>query len=196
MVKCGLFKISKYIFVALGTMISSSAVWACDDPMSSTQLDTVNSKLSGMMKYEENTSTGRYHHKGTFKIDECRNITVKYGSDVTTEHITQLFTELNSSHHRSAYFGVVKNDEWSVSSSDGILVFHQENVPSKMAEWLIEMNRQTIELLQLAGYESDPSFSKREELLQHSFDTFGRPQFSDALRFRIELWKSTQSNDQ
>ena len=178
--------ITSVIFLVLGF----GTAHACTKPMSSSQLSAVQSKLTEMMTYEENTPTGQYHHKGAFQIDKCRNITVKYGSNVTHGHLTQLFTELNSSHHRSAYFGLVKEDEWSVYSSDGILVFHQEELPNKMADWLFEMNRQAVELLYLAGYQSDPALAKREDLLKHSIKTFGRPQFSDIFQTTVDIWRA------
>ena len=171
---------------------STTFTFACSDPMTSEQISDVRALLTEMMAIDEDTPTGQYHHKGEFQLDECRNISVSYGSDTHTGKLHQLFTELNSSHHRSAYFGLVPDDDWSVYSN-GILVFHQEEDRQKMAEWLFEMNRRAVDVLHLAGYSSDPSIEKRADLLSHSMDTFGRPQFIDTLRFTAQIWNSANS---
>ena len=172
--------------------ISTAYSFACSNPMNSGQLADARALLTEMMAIDENTATGQYHHKGEFKLDECRNITVSYGSDTHTGKLHQLFTELNSSHHRSAYFGLVPDGDWSVYSN-GILVFHQEEDREKMAAWLFEMNRRAVDLLHIGGYKSDPSIEKRADLLSHSIDTFGRPQFMDTLRFTAQIWNSANS---
>ena len=159
-----------FAFTILFTFFLTGMSHACSNPMSNGQLDKVKREFKKMTPGGDG-----------FKIDRCRNITIRYGSKAKSGKLHQLFTQLNGSHHDTTYFGLIEDGEWWVyGSGGGIYLYHPNKSKQQSAEWMIDLNARTVRLLKLAGYDRDPQASKRAEILQRDLDELGTPDFAQS----------------
>ena len=154
---------------------------ACSNPMSSGQLR----KVTAMFRQMTPGGDG-------FKIDRCRNITIRYGDSVHRGKLHQLFTELNEMHHDTTYYGLIPKGEWSVYSN-GIYLYDPDKTKRQSAEWMIRYNRDTVKLLKLAGYNSDPNARKRATILKRDLEYLSRPDIGQILGALNRIFRKYKS---
>lgn len=157
--------------VSLISVMVTSAASACSNPMSKVQLQKV------VAAFKQMTPGG-----DGFRIDRCRNITLRYGKKVKTGKLHQLFTELNSSHHDTTYLGLIKENEWWVYGSGGhIYIYHPRKTKRQSADWMVNMNADIVRLLKLAGYAKDPHAQKRATILKRDLKELGSRDFGESV---------------
>lgn len=162
----------RLIFICLISVICTTGyAAACSKPMSQSQLQRVTEMFNQMAPDGDG-----------FKIDHCRNITIRYGDDKKTGRLHQLFTQLNHSHHDTTYFGLIDDGEWWVYGSGGeIYLYHPNKTKQQSADWMVDMNARIVRLLKLAGYDNDPQADKRAGILERDLEELGTPDFGEAI---------------
>lgn len=172
----------KLITFAGFLVVAAKPALACSNPMSAGQLKKVTAT------FQEMTSGG-----DGFKIDRCRNITVRYGDKVRKGKLHQLFAELNEMHHDTTYYGLIPKGEWSVYGN-GMYLYHPDKTKSQSADWMIRYNQNTVKLLKLAGYKSDPNASKRAKILKRDLEWLDRPDIGQILGGLARTFSRAQSS--
>ena len=154
---------------AVAQAAAAGARDGCSNPMSEEQLARV------VAFFREMAPGG-----DGFKIDRCRNITLRYGDRVKRGKLHMLFTELNQQSHDTTYFGLARKGGWDVYGGL-IYIFDPNKTKQQSAEWLLKYNKNIVRLLALAGYASDPMAKVREEKLKNDLEALGRPDFWESL---------------
>ncbi len=169
----------------------TSSAAACATPMTETQHANVSNMLRKIMALTDvrrkNVGKG-----GNVKITRCRQIsyTPIGGKKPISGPLSALYTELNSSWHDVAGYGLIPNaGDYFIRSSAG-LINHYEPDAGRMSAWMKRVNRETVALLAAAGYPKSLSQTKRTIILNRDLEEVGKPDLRVGLKTLENMMRS------
>lgn len=148
----------------------------CDNPMTAAQRNQVAGLLRKIIALTDTAKKNAGKGKAV-RISLCRQVSYQpIGSKRRISGaLASLYTELNGSWHDVASYGLIKKaGDYFVSSSAG-LVSHSEPDKGRMAAWMKRVNRETVSMLNAAGYPAGLSQKKRTVILNRDLEELGRP---------------------